>query len=406
MLKNFLNRLLGPRHYWRTVGFSELSELYANRLLRIVAMNMFSGVVGIYMYQLGYALWSIFAFFTVYFFIRTLWTIPSAYIVGRIGPKHGSLISNILCIPAIIALTQLEHLGWSALIFYACIQSFCVTIYSISHHVNFSKIKHNDHAGKELGFMYIIEKVGTGISPLIGGMIAYLFGPEATIWAASFVFVVAAGPLFLSPEPVVTHQKVIFRGLPLRRIWRQLLSTNGIGADFMASNLMWSIYIAIAIFGTTSDIVYAQIGGLMTVAFIASLIFSKIYGSLVDRRRGSDLLKVAVVGDSIIHLMRPFIATPIGVAMINIGNEAATAGYTMPYLKGQYDMADNLPGYRIAYMALMEASVCLGATLFGALVTLSVLFVGDVRGMQLSYVFLAVIVLVILIHRFPALRRV
>ncbi len=405
MLRKFLTHLLEPRHYWRTVGFSELSELYANRLLRIVAMNMFSGVVGIYMYQLGYALWSIFAFFSIYFLIRGLWTIPSAYVIGRIGPKHGSLISNVLCIPALIALTQLEHLGWAALVFYAVIQSFCVTIYSISHHVNFSKIKHNDHAGKELGFMYIVEKVGTGLSPLIGGLIAYFFGPEATIWAASLVFLIAAGPLFLSPEPVLTHQKVIFRGLGLRRIWRQLLSGLGIGADFMASNLMWAMYIAIAIFGTTSNIVYAQIGGLMTVAFIASLAFSKIYGGLVDRSRGADLLKVSVVGNSVVHLIRPFIATPFGIATINIANEAATAGYSMPYLKGQYDMADNLPGYRIAYMALMEAAICFGASLFGAVTTLCVLFVDDVRGMQLSYVFLALAVLVIMMHRFPALRR-
>ncbi|MEO5499325.1 MAG: MFS transporter [Candidatus Saccharimonadales bacterium] len=405
MLKKLLTRLLEPRHYWRTVGFSELAELYANRLLRIVAVNMVSGVLGIFMFQLGYELWSIFAFFTVYFFIRGLWTIPSAYLIGRIGPKHGSLISNVLCIPALIALTQLEHLGWSALIFYAVVQSFCVSLYSISHHVNFSKIKHNDHAGKELSFMYIIEKIGAGLSPLLGGIIAYLFGPEMTIWAASVVFLIAAGPLFLSPEPVMTHQKVIFRGLGIRRIWRQLVSMNGIGADFMASTVTWSLYIAIAIFGTTSNIVYAQIGGLMSIAFVASLLFSKIYGRIIDKSRGGELLKISAVANSAIHLIRPFIATPLGIAGVNIVNEAATVGYAMPYLKGQYDMADNLPGYRIAYTALMEAAICSGAALFGAFATLSVLLIGDVRGMQLSYVFLALFVLVIMVHRFPALRR-
>ncbi len=405
MLKKFLNRLLEPRHYWRTVGFSELSELYANRLLRLVAVNMVSGVIGIFMYQLGYAVWSIFAFFTLYFFIRAIWTIPSAYLIGRIGPKHASLISNVLCIPALIALTQLEHLGWAALVFYGVIQSFCVTLYSISHHVNFSKIKHNDHAGKELGFMYIVEKVGSGLSPFVGGFIAFLFGPEATIWAASVVFLIAAGPLFLTPEPVMTHQKVIFRGLGIRRIWPQLVSTAGIGADSMASAAMWSLYIAIAIFGTSSNIVYAQIGGLMSVTFVASLLFSQIYGRIIDKSRGGYLLKYSVFANSSIHLIRPFISTPPGVILVNVVNEAATVGYSMPYLKGQYDMADNLPGYRIAYTALMETAISLGASLFGALATVTVLLVGDVRGIQLSYVLLAIIGLSIMMHRFPAFRR-
>jgi MFS family permease len=269
--------------------------------------------------------------------------------------------------------------------------------------VNFSKVKHQDHAGKELGFMYIVEKVGTGLSPLIGGVVAYMYGPQATMWAACIIFLVAAGPLFLSPEPIVTHQRVMFRGFNWRGTWRNLVSSAAIGIDSILSASTWSLYLAIAVFGTTSNVVYAQIGGLMTVAFVASLLFSRMYGLLIDRRRGRELLMVSVIGDAVLNLVRPFVNTPASAITVNVANEAITAGYTMPYLKGQYDMADNLPGYRIVYTALMEAAISLGAALIGFVVAGLVLMVGEVRGMQVGYIVAAVAVLPIMMHGFAAL---
>ena len=156
MLHRFINHLLLQNYHWRTVGFSELAELYANRLLRLMAVNMVSGVVSIYMYQLGYPLWYIFAFFTLYFLVRAMLAFPAAWFIARVGPKHGSLVSNFLGIPALLALTQLEGLGVYALTVYGIFQGFAVSLYVISYHVNFSKVKHSEHAGKELGFMYML----------------------------------------------------------------------------------------------------------------------------------------------------------------------------------------------------------------------------------------------------------
>lgn len=406
MIQRFLHHLLERQHHWRTIGFSELAELYANRLLRLMAVNLVSGVVGIFMYQLHYPVWSIVTFFAAYFFTRFLIAVPVAYIIGRIGPKHATLVSNFLYVPALLSLTQLEGLGPSALVISGLLQALSVSLYTISYHVSFSKVKHTDNAGKEIGFMYIVEKIGTGLSPLLGGFIAYLFGPEATMFVAMIIFVASAGPLFLSPEAVMTHQKIVFRGFNWRATWRNFISAVAIGVDQISSAGIWSLYVAIAIFGTTSNVVYAQIGGLMSVAFLASLIFSRLYGLMIDKRRGRELLKVSVIGDALLDIARPFASTPLGVVMINIANEAITSGYSMPYLKGQYDMADSLPGYRIAYIALIDASACLGAALFGGITALLVVVAGDIHGLQISYIVAAVAVLPILSHGFPALRKI
>ena len=223
--------------------------------------------------------------------------------------------------------------------------------------------------------------------------------------AACILYIVSAGPLFLSPEQVMTRQRIIFRGFNWRATWRNFVSAAAIGVDQLSSMATWTLFVAIAIFGTTSNVVYAQIGGLMSIAFLASLVFSRLYGVIIDRKRGDELLRASVVGDFLLDLVRPFAATPFGVVLINVFNEALTSGYSMPYLKGQYDMADSLPGYRIVYMTLVDVAICLGATAFGVIATLLVIGFGDVRGIQVGYVVAAVLVLPIMWHGFPALRR-
>lgn len=405
MIQKIIHRMLERRHYWRTVGFSELAELYANRLLRLMAVNMFSGVVGIYLYQIGYPIWQIAAIFGIYFFVRSASAIPSAYFIGRIGPKHGTLVSNFLYIPSLLALTQLEHLGFWALVVFCTLQPFAVALYTISYHVGFSKVKHSEHAGKEISFMYIVEKVGAGISPVVGGFIAFAFGPEVAIGFASILFLISAAPLFFSPEPVMTHQHIIFRGFNWRAAGRSLVSAISLGIDQAMSAGLWSIFVAVAVFGTTSDIVYAQVGTLLSIGLVASLIFSRLYGLVVDHRRGGELLRAAVAGNALLHVARAFVSTPLGVVLVNVANEAVTTGYSMPYLKGQYDMADSLPGYRIVYLALMEAAVGIGAALTAFCIALLSFNLGGVQGLQVGYVLAAVAVLPIMAHGFPALRR-
>ena len=405
MIRKFLQRLLERRHYWRVVGFSELAELYTSRLLRLVAANLFSSVAAIYMYQLGYPVWSILIFFSLYFLFRGIVSIPIAYFIARVGPKQGMLVSNFLHIPAVLALTQLEGAGIWALAIYGVTQGAAVSLYSVSYHTSFSKAKSSANVGKELSFMYIAEKLGTGMSPLIGGVIAYLFGPEMTMFVAMFLFVFSAGPLFLTPDPIMTRQKILFRGFNWRATRRNMVSAAAVGVDHISVSVIWSLFIAIAIFGTSSDIVYAQIGGLLTIAFLASIAFAHFYGVVIDRRQGGQLLRASVIGKFFLSLLRPFVSTPLGVVLINVGNEAVATGYSMPYLKGQYDMADNLPGYRIVYMTLMESAICYGAAVFGCVMTVLVLAFGGVQGLQVSYVVAAVASLPILMHGFPALRE-
>lgn len=399
-------RFLRRTHFWRKIGFIELSELYASRVLRTLAMGMIGGFVAIFLYQEGYSLLFIGVYFIFYFLARTIASLPSAFFVARFGPKHGTMVSNILFIPSMVALTTTPVFGLWSLGIFLVLNSFSRTLYEICHLVNFSKVKHIEHAGKEIGIMQIVDRMTTALSPLFGGLIAFVFGPQVMIVIAAVILAVAAGPLFYTSEPVKTHQKIFLRGLSLKKIWRNIIASIAVGVDMNISGFQWYLFIFIVVIGASGgNEAYAQIGALGSVSLISALITAHVFGRVIDKRRGGDLLKYSVIGTTGLHLIRPFLQTPSGVAVMNIANEITTTGYTMPFIKGLFAAADDLPGYRIVYVSIIAAATCIGDTLAVAVFTLLIYLLGDIEGFKATYLALAPITLLIIFHGFAIYKK-
>lgn len=404
MVEKIIKKVLRKRHYWRTVEFDELAELYASQLLRTVALSLVSVFVSIYMYQDGYSLAFIAGFLATQYFARVLFAVPSAHIIGKIGPKHATMMSNILYVPAMLSLVNLAEYGIYALTVSLVFQSISSSLYNIAFHVEFSKMRHSAHAGKEIGYMIILGKVAKTVSPIIGGFIAFIFGPQTTVFAAAILFACAALPLLRTREPVRTNQKITFQGIKWNKIERCLMGEFGVGWDYANAGIVWSMFVAITIFGTTNDSVYAKIGLISGLSIIAAIISARIYGLIIDKKHGNQLLHLGVYGTSLINLARSFITTPIGVVYTNIANEATTTAYDMPFMKGMFDLADDLPGHRIAYMACLDMAIAGGAAL--CLLALSLLCIAypEATAMKMIFVLSACIVLLITSHDFRALR--
>ena len=403
MLKRLIYRLLERRHYWRYVDFAELAEIYASQTLRTFAVSMVSVFTVIYLYQNGYKLVFIMGYLVAYFSLRTVLSFPAAYLVARIGPKHVILLSNILYIPALLAITTLPTYGLTALAFFGFFQAVSATLYEISFYINFSKAKKDDHAGKELGFMYMLDRVATSSSPLLGGFLAFFFSPQVTMIVAAVVFGLAALPLLFSGEPVQTRQHISFRSFNWKLARKGMMARMTVGFDSVASGSIWGLFVAISIFGTATNAIYAQLGALASVTIVSSLLFAHMYGVIIDRRRGGELLRFGSIVTSLVHLMRSFITTPIGVVMTNVVNESATTAYAMPFTKGMFDMADSLPGFRIVYMTFMTAAGVFGGALFAGILLVLALYLPEVLTMQIGFVIAGAATLLIMRHGFPAL---
>ncbi len=406
MIKKLIYRFLEKRHYWRYVSFSEIAELYASRTLRLLALSMVNVFVAIYLYQQGYNLTFITFVFAGYYLFRAIVSYPFAYLIARIGPKHATLMSNLLFIPSLLLLIALPEYGLICIVGFTFFQALSLSLYDMAYLVGFSKVSHDEHAGKEIGYMQILDNLARGASPFIGGFIAYWFGPQATLFVAAFIFLIAAMPLFFTPEPVKTHQRITFHGIPWRKIRGPLIAFGAVGYDTIASTLLWSLYIALTVFGiTSSNTIYAQLGVLASLTMVSGVVAAKIFGTVIDKHRGKELLMISAIANSSIHIARLFVATPFAVLMINVANQFVSAGYTLPFTKGMFALADDLPGYRITFITLMNAAASLGAMVVCLIAGGLSLVFDETVSLQWVYGISAFVVLLILVHKFPALNK-
>jgi len=374
-------------------------------MLRLLALSLASALVSIYLYQTGYSIQFIAFFWAIFYGFAALVALPMAALTAWIGPKHGILWANIFFIPSMISFALLPVFGAWLLAVVVLFQATSSVLYVISYTTDFSKIKSIDHAGKELGYMNMIEKVTLGVSPLVGGIIAFLLGPQIVLVLAAFIFLIAAVPLMKTAEPTERYQKLKFSGFPWHLIRKTAAAKFAFGFDVFTSGNAWMLFVAITIIGVqATNEVYAINGILLSVVVFAALGASYVYGRLIDRRRGWELLQVAVVVNALTHLTRPFIGTTVAVAGLNAINEVATSGYAMSYHRGIFDNAD-LSGRRVLYIGIGEVISCLGAAVAALALGLLTMIFEEGRSLQLLFVLTAGVVLLILTARFPLYHK-
>lgn len=405
MLQKVIHKLFRHRHFWRQASFSEIAELYASRMLRTFALHMAASFLSVYLYQIGYSVTFIALFWVGFYAFKALTSLPLAALVAYMGPKHGILISNILFIPSMIAFALVPVYGPWLLVLVALFQGSSSTLYSIAYGIDFSKIRSLEHGGKELAYMNVIEKVTTALSPLIGGLLAFWLGPQVVLIFAAVLFSVAAVPLLGSSEPMLVRQRLRLRAFPWRMVRGVVAAQAALGFDVFTSGTVWWLFTSISIIGIqASNEVYATNGVLMSVILVAAIFASYMFGRVIDKRRGGDLLKISALFNSVTHFMRPFIGTPIAIAGLNIANETATTGYSLAYTKGNFDNAD-LSGDRVVYIGVLEAIANFGAAIGALTLVALVALTSDVRGMEYLFFVTAAVVLLIITARFPLYKR-
>ncbi|MCX6728266.1 MAG: MFS transporter [Candidatus Saccharibacteria bacterium] len=403
-MPSIFHRLLERRHFWRYASFDEIAELYASRTMRVIAMNIVAGFTSVYLYEAGYSLQFIMGFWFSYYVLSAIIAFFASFFVARFGPKHGILISNLLYVPALIALSSMPVFGVISIILWGVFMAISATISRVSYMTDFSKVKNVQHAGKEIAYMNILEKVSIGISPIIGGFIALWFGLQVVIWVAAFLFALAAVPLFRTIEPTKTKQKIQFSGFPWRNTYRCIIAQSGVGFDLVTTGIVWSMFILIVVFPGAGMDIYVKLGILSSVTIIADITASYAYGKLIDNSKGGSLLKFSVIANSLVHLFRPFVNSPAAIVGTNIVNEAETTGYNMAFLRGVFDTAD-FSGSRILYLTLNDIVMYTGAAIGCAVLFVLSSLMGNVDGMKAYFFVAAGAVLIIGTAHFRLYRK-
>ena len=398
MIWKFITRLFRGRHYWRQVSFDEIADLYASRLMTVFAINIVNLFAAIYLYQLGYSFVVIGLCYALWYGLRLPFAPLAMKYVAYFGPKHGVLAANIMRIPSLVAFALVPEYGFWAIMVFGILQQLSATLYDLSYLVDFSRVKSVRFAGKEIGTMQILEKIAKITSPVVGGIIATVYGPQVTIIVAAVVFVLAALPLFRTIEPSLMRAPLKFAGFPWRLTRRSIVANFAPGFDFIASGMVWMLFVTITVFSTAGEGVYAALGALASIGVLVSIVAAWVFGQIVDRRKGGVLLAVGTITKTVTHLFRPFITTPVGVLGTNMVTETATTAYVMPFTRLMLDTADT-SGFRHAYILYAEMMLYIGAGLACLIFAGLVWLLGDVTGSFALFFVASIVQLMLLLVR-------
>ncbi len=397
--------IISSKAYWRTAPFAEMAQLYVSRFIRTIAQNLIGSFVLIILYQKGYPVIHLFWIVAGYYASRAVMSVLAAYVIAWFGPKHTLLFSNIMAIPAFVSLAMIDSYAFSGVLGFFAFESVSLSLLLVATDVQFSSVRNIETAGRELAWMRSAERVAAGVAPAVGGFLAYKFSPESVMWIAALLVLMSALPLFGTAESMLRRQRIVFSGLPWRKLWRQFRMTIANGGDIAVNGPIWALFIALAVFGTQDDSVYLELGLMFSLSVFASIITSRAYGVLIDRKKGTKLFNFGIGMSSVVHLVRPFVDSPLAVGMTNVAHEAAYSAYSMPFVRAQYDVPDEIPGYRAVYFALLAAMQYIGATLLVLFGSVLVWYFGDVRGMQLIFIVSAFLYVFYINNGFPSLRQ-
>lgn len=374
MLKYLVKKLMAPRHSWRDDalefqqlinklgsgharvenlygGFDELSELYISILFRSLALSVTGIFVPVFLLRYGYTVPDIFMFFVLFFLTRTFMDVLGGYLVAKYGPKHTMVVSYLSQVAASLFFMTLPNLHWPLLL-PAVTWAAANSLFFIAFHVHFSKIKHSEHGGKELGFINIMERVGAMLGPLIGGLLAFLFNPQYIFVGAIALLILGLVPLFQSKEPTRQNQHLDFRNFHIDSIKRDYISYVAFAAENNLSLTLWPLYLALFALGTN---VFISLGALGSISIGLSAVVSYYVGKKVDEKKGASLLKFATTLNALVQVLRPFVYNLPTALASSVARDVVAVGYNIPYHKAMYDAADEHPGYRIVYLVSMEA---------------------------------------------------
>lgn len=348
------------RHNWRTMEFDELTELYTSMMFRSLAIGLAGIFVPIYLFQNGSPVWQILFFYMCVFTVQMLGSPFAAFIIARIGPKHTILISYVFQALSMIGLISLYEQNLPLALIAANIGLSNVLFFT-AFHTDFSKIKHSDHGGKEVGWMYIMQKGGAVIGPVLGGVIAFMFGSQYIFMVALAMLCIGILPLLATAEPIQTKQKLDFRHLKVSDIKYSLVSYSALVLENTITLVVWPLFVGVLVF---TDNPYIQLGSVASISVLASIFIARAIGGMIDNKKGRQLLRYGTILNAILHLFRPFTSGYSSVLAVNVINEGVTIAYALPYTKGMYDAADTLKGHRIVYFCTLEAAGSLARVIF------------------------------------------
>jgi DHA1 family inner membrane transport protein len=203
-------------------------------------------------------------------------------------------------------LAEVHGLG-PALIALCVVASLGDTLYWSTYHAYFAALGNHEHRGSEVSAREAVAALVGIVSPLVTGWALVAFGPLVAFGATSVLLMLAALPLFFTPEvPVAAHSPGAFRaaisGMKL------FLADGWIAAGY---HFVWQIVLFLSL-GES----FMAFGGALALAALVGAIAGLFLGRLIDAGGGERAVIYAIGTLVITTLLRALAPGHAALAVI------------------------------------------------------------------------------------------
>ncbi|MBT5021560.1 MFS transporter [Candidatus Woesearchaeota archaeon] len=313
----------------------ELNEFYLSIAIRTFGESLISIFIPIFLYQLGYPIYSIILFYIINAAGFLAFSYPGAKLVSKIGVKHSLLWSTPFFIVYYLGLRFVETHGW---LFYVLplILSMARVLYNYGYHLNFITHSERKERGEEISFIGIITTLMSLIAPLIGGLIAAYYGFTVLYLIGAGILLLAMTPLFWTKdkhEPIDFGIKDLYCESISKKEIGNIISFTGYAMESIIGRIIWPIFLIIIL------ITVQKTGLVVMISMLISVVVFYFAGRITDKYSKLKILKFGTILYFFAWVGRIFANSAFMVLVIDSYKNISEKIVHVPWSAQTYDLA-------------------------------------------------------------------
>lgn len=384
-----LMQLGGKNGFFHLHPHPELKELYIFSLLYSFAYALIVIFEPIFLYQQGFSLSFIALYYGLHYTLYTLLLPLGGKFAARFGLERSlsaSLPIMVVYFLVLASIPSAPSLIWTAIVL--------LTVYKIfywpSFNALFSKFGDSHNRGTELSWMRVLQQGVGVIGPLIGGIVATVYGFPTLFVLTALLVLLSALPLLRTKE---SYHAVTFlyrdpwRIIGSRQHRNVTMTMMGMGENLI-DMVFWPIFLLIVLGSAEKVGVVSSVNlGIMTL-------FGFLIGEMSDRFPRRYVLRFSLPFLVLSYLFRPLSGTALRVFLTDGLARLAFAGVNIPMTHKLYTQAQTTSIIRFTTAYEMALAIAKAGTAFVLAVVFALAL--PYTGFAITFVLAAFLVLMYL----------
>lgn len=352
-------------HYTKILK-KDINGIYIVHSIRGFVFSLLGIFIPIYLLSLEFSLTLVLSFYIVRRISLVLTSFFAGSIGNRLGLKHTMLISLPLALVYLVALSLLKFFPSLWILFsLAILGGIQASLYWMPLHSLFSRYTKTGQRSFQVGKLLSLQHFATMAAPLLGGIIAVLFGFEMLFFVAFLVLLFPIGILLNSPE-IKPHVNFKFKdGLHLFKKYRKYyfrVSSDLVGQT--SEGVLWPIFIYSVL---ANELAIGFVGTLMG---LGAIVFTLFIAKRTNRRNRLSMIKLSAFLLALVWFSKYFAQTSIVIYVLSILAGFFTVLFAVPHMTETYELAkkDKNPDEFIIFREVPVAVGTIAILLFAILV--------------------------------------